>query len=235
MKLPVFALIGMAMLTRADRQLEDAARRFDARDYAASAAVYRAALEAYPERVFELQYNLGQILRVQDSLPGALTYFQQAIGTDTMLSSRALTNIGWIHARAGRLDQALASFRRALEYDPANETARYDYELIRNRMPPPEPPPAQPPPQGGDPPPEQPDAPQPQLDAEYEELVRQLNQTRSRAGSDDRLAPASFDTIPLAQARRILEWMRRNELQYLQQLRKSSPLGNSRTDQRPSW
>jgi tetratricopeptide (TPR) repeat protein len=235
MKLPVFALIGMAMLTRADRQLEEAARRFDARDYAASAAVYRAALEEYPERVFELQYNLGQILRVQDSLQAALAYFQQAIGTDTMLSSRALTNIGWIHARAGRLDQALASFRRALEYDPANEAARYDYELIRNRMPPPEPPPAQPPPQGGDPPPEQPDAPQPELDEEYQELVRQLNQTRSQAGGDDRLAPSSFDTIPLAQARRILEWMRRNELQYIQQLRKSSPLGSSRTEQRPDW
>lgn len=90
-------------------------------------------------------------------------------------------NLGTLEAKGGRLDEALKSLRRALEREPDDADARFNYELAMRRQrerqrqgaPPPQPSPADPRPQSqgkqpqmGQPPPQPPpnpnQAPQPQ-------------------------------------------------------------------------
>ncbi len=97
----------------------------------------------------------------------------------------AAYNLGTLQAKRGGLDDALKSLRKALEIDPGNGDARYNYELALRRQrerqrsgsPPPTPSPGAPKPQGAgqqpapgtpppNPPPNAPQAPQQQPQAQ---------------------------------------------------------------------
>ncbi len=60
--------------------------------------------------------------------------------------SMAQNNLGIISIRRERTDQALERLKNALLTDPNNNTARYNYELLRRRQGEDPPPPWQPPP-----------------------------------------------------------------------------------------
>ncbi|MDX2247496.1 MAG: tetratricopeptide repeat protein [Bacteroidia bacterium] len=219
-------------LSGKEKSLSLAADAFQSGDFHTSILHYGEALKAYPAQAARIQYNIGQCYRELDSTDRALQFFHEVLDKNSPdVASLASNEIGLLMIRRQRTKEALEAFREALVYDPENENARYNYELLRKRMkgnnPPqqPPPPPRPPSPQDEEDTPEEDEetAPDDNLPEDYRDMIRQIIQRQRQSNSTNDFArPIGSDTISLFQARRILESMRQNEIQYLQQLRKSA-------------
>jgi tetratricopeptide (TPR) repeat protein len=116
------------------------------------------------------------------------------------LRSIALNNFAVVKTERDRdTVAALAYLKKALIDDPGNETARYNYELLKSKMPPP---PPLPPLHSSD------AAHHPMPDNAY---------SPENTGNPPPPKPLSFDEVEIA-----LRDYRRREAQYIQQLRKRS-------------
>lgn len=242
------ALIGILLLLGSWGQevspLEKAYQSHEDEDYALSIKYYQEALKLHPENSANIRYNIGQCYMKMDSSEKALSYFYQLLAPEYgSIGSYAANNMGIIQLSLDRFKEALASFRQAMELDPENEYARYNYELLRKKMndffsnqkPPGAPSPPNPRDQEDDQEEQDQDEPQTRLPSkEYQELIEQIRRRIRKPSTDDRGEPVGNDTISLTQAKRLLEAMRQDETQFLQQLRKTitSPRKN---ENRPDW
>lgn len=210
--------------------LREAHRLYQAGQYQASVKAYLLSLRAYPDQGALIRFNLAQAYLRMDSLDQALRLFQRLTNAQQPeMASQAANNAAVIQVRQGRYPEALRGFRRALIFDDGNETARYNFELLSKRM--------QPPPQDSLPPDQQspPEAPsRPEIDEEtFRNIIEQLQRNHT-LGADDRGRPVGNDTISLDEARRLLERLEQQDMQFIQQLRKV-PLSSPRPKTRQQW
>ncbi len=205
--------------------------------HGAAIPVLLQAREAYPLMSAAISYNLGLAYLQIDSVELAKTFFFQSLSPlQPQAASLASNQLGLLLLREGRPREALSSFREALLFDPLLEDARYNYELLAlrlGRLPPPKLPPA------GSPPPDSPSPPREQppqnLDPKMKELIQKLTQRqRQVVPPGDQAIPIGGDTLSLGEAYQILELMRKQERQYVQQLRKVSSATAER-EGRPNW
>lgn len=171
---------------------------FDQGEFGKAATHYSLAVEEYEGNAPYLFYNLGLCYTALDSQSAARDFFSRVDrqGFEDV-TSHALNNLGVLEARNKKLKEALAQFQEALRKDPKNETARYNYELIKHMLENQPPPPDQPPPDSTP----QPPPPKP----------------KPREGSGD---PNSPESIPLDSARKQLEALKQKEKTYIQELKK---------------
>ncbi|MEO1450030.1 MAG: tetratricopeptide repeat protein [Bacteroidota bacterium] len=231
----ILLILSLLLLGRGSGTLERAQEHYAAGKYAESLTLYKRALISYPSEASQIHYNLGQCYWQMDSIPKAMQYFHLAAqGDATEIASRAHNQIGIRLAEQEKLREALNSFKEALTEDASNEAARYNFEQIQRRIK--EDPPTSPdtPP----PPPEPDDSSQQDIlqDQASRNLIQKIrDRWRTTPYSGDRALPRSTrDTISLDQAQRILEQMRENETQFLQQLRKRT-LPSLKESERPDW
>ncbi len=65
----------------------------------------------------------------------AMQYYARVVGSgDKKLRSRAYQQIGVLLHQQNKLKEALNNFKLALKSNPANEEARYNYELLKNML-----------------------------------------------------------------------------------------------------
>ncbi|MDX1906557.1 MAG: hypothetical protein SF053_05935 [Bacteroidia bacterium] len=216
--------------------LNEANRLATAQQYLLAIEQYQEALKVYPERATEIRYNMGVLYMQADSQEAALAMFHQAVQPAMPLwASHASNNIGFLLVMRAQEREALAAFRQALVYDVNNEEARYNYELLRKRMRPEAPPPAatQPPPPAGMPEQEAPEPPQ-LSDPADQALLEKLMKKRQRGPLlNDRGVFVGSDTLPLAEARRLLDELRQSDRQFIQQMRKSPTISTG--DKKNDW
>ena len=236
----------MAIGSGGEGSLTMANQKFADGDYGASIQYYLQALKDYPQRAAEIRFNIGQCYWEMDSMERAIQYYHQAMNqVDYSISSKASNNIGTLLVKRQNPREALETFKEALIQDPDNEVARYNYELLKKQLRgnqknnPPKAPNNPPPPSNSEDEdeeiPEANNGPSKELPEAYKDLIRQLMQKQRQSQSNtDKGKPVGNDTISVVQARRLLEAMRRNEIQFLQQLRKSAIVPNSKKE-RPDW
>ncbi|MEO0472165.1 MAG: tetratricopeptide repeat protein [Bacteroidota bacterium] len=188
---------------------------------------YQEALGRYPNLAGEIHYNLAQCYIRMDSTGQALRYFRQAAASRNLpLRSRAMNNVGRMMAAQDQLREAQRAFRSAIEADASNETARFNYELVQRLLEEDDPPPPKQNDEQSDNPP--PPSPQNNLSEMQQQLL--LNYEGPIYGDEAR---SRQDTLPVYLAERLLEDMRRNPRQYIQQLRRTFLL--PKTEERPAW
>lgn len=247
MKLIATILVFLLGLGGSENSLETAFQLYEEGQFQESIRYFREAAREYPSQSASIYYNMAQCMAKLDSSERALEYYHLSIrrGEDN-LSSMAYNNIGILLVDQILLKEALESFRQAMIQNPNNETARYNYELLKRKL-------------EGKPKKNQEqqqqseeeeeeseesdesDAPndfqkdEPTLPVgEYKELIERLRRRSRTNGSDDQVLPESLDTISLDQAEKILENMRQEEVQFLQQLRKS-PVTPNKKNGKPDW
>lgn len=113
--------------------------------------------------------------------------------SDEQIFTGALIQIGVINAMQHDSATALKLFKEALQKSPANLTARYNYELLKKRLPDTDPPP--PPPQ-------------------YQDEQKQDSETIQSEEKKDDLQSMNPEKMSREKALQILEAMKSNELQY---------------------
>lgn len=190
----------------------------------------------YPTMSQQISYNTGlTYLKLGNNEAARDAFFQALSPLSPKVASLSSNQIALQLLRDGRGREALSFFREALLFDPSHENARYNYELLALRLGQNQSPKSSaPPPPSPNTPPSGEELPQ-ALSPEMQKLLEKL-ESRQRQGvpSGDRFREIGSDTLTLAEAYQVLEIMRKQERQYLQQLRKISSVSAER-EGRPGW
>ena len=84
-------------------------------------------------------YGKGSSEYMLENYDNAQTSYNEALNTsEDKLRAKALYNLGNISFKNNKLEEALALYRKALELDPSDDEARYNYEFIKYQKSPPE-------------------------------------------------------------------------------------------------
>ncbi len=215
------------------RLLDQASRLFEQQAYPASIETYQEALKIYPEERPAILFNIAQAYWQMDSVSLALHNFHRALKPQLpQLAAHASNNIGVILVGQQQFQQALSAFKDALIYDETNEAARFNYELLLRRLQS----------SSNNPPPndDQPDSSANDRQQNPPQTNRRSNTSSSRSWfrrspNSENAGAIMMDTIPIARAQQLLEEMRKNELKFLQQLRKIPANPLLRKEKRKDW
>lgn len=200
----------------------DAERAFISRDYALAATFYRRLTESalIPEPM--VLFNQAQAHFVlNDTLRARALYSRLTRVSDLNMAASALVQLGVLACRTGDSTQAIAYFERALRILPSHQPARYNFELLRKIQSPAgtsrRHPLAQ---KAGTP---QPETPRPQPSSSARALP-----TDKR---EDVLKKLERYELTEQKARMLLDAMRTEEIQYIQQRRRNGPAGEANLKQ----
>jgi len=87
----------------------------------------------------EALFGKGTALFMQEELSQAESSFNATLPySDNQLKSKTYYNLGNISFKNNKLDQALHFYKKALELNPNDDEARYNYEYIKYQKDPPE-------------------------------------------------------------------------------------------------
>lgn len=214
--------------------LQEAYQSYLTGQYDQSVKLHLLNLRSNPKEAEFIRFNIAQSYLRLDSLERALLLYEQVNDVrNARLASQAANNAGVILIRQGRYPDALKMLRRALVYDDQNDMARYNFELLSKRMQPP------PTPEDTTPPPVLPPTSQEQdmsnslNDDIYQKLIKQLN-GEGFSPNEDRGRPVGNDTISVVRAKQLLRAMSKQDVQFIQQLRKVS-VASTRPKGRHDW
>lgn len=179
--------------------------------YAESIPFWEASMEKYPEYTAPMRYNIAQSWAALDSGRLAAGNYEKVVTrTQPEVSSMALNQFGCMQFGYKRqeLEAALAYFKNALKYDYHNDTARYNYELVKkmlNHLPPDTQPPVPPPP----PPPE-----------EENQNIKQQPKPKPVPKEGEGTKP-EYEPMSVQELKQMLDAISTQEKQFVQQLRKT--------------
>ena len=80
----------------------------------------------------EAHFGKGSSLFMQDDIKNAEIKFNESLASsETLLKSKAFYNLGNISYKNKKFDDALQFYKKALELNPNDDEARYNYEFIK--------------------------------------------------------------------------------------------------------
>ena len=140
MKRIVLMVILSLMLTKVSlladyRDLnEKGVKAYKRQAYDSSLQYFQEAIEINPESKV-LDFNLGNVFHQEGMYQDALLNYEMAASSDdSVLNAESFYNMGNTHYRAGELDKAVEAYKKALDFDPGDEDAKYNLELALKRM-----------------------------------------------------------------------------------------------------
>lgn len=103
---------------------------------------YKTAVEKYKYLIDSLQVNEDEVklnlanafFQINDSTNASLHYSNLSQSGIPGIRSRANQQLGVLANRAGQYEKALDHFKQALKASPANEDARYNYEMVKKKL-----------------------------------------------------------------------------------------------------
>ena len=141
MKLLILALVTSLAVIDLDRistvnsYKETARKAFESSDYEGAAKAYHFLIDSMGVVEDPLYINLANAYFHQSDTSNATYYYTKTVeGKDKKLISQAYTQLGVISKWKDSNETALNQFKTALKTDPSNETARYNYELLKKLM-----------------------------------------------------------------------------------------------------
>ncbi len=154
----------------------------------------------------EARLNLAHAYFYTNDTTKALNQYKRLLKVnDERILSTALIQIGVIDTMLGDSTTAIIIFKEALNKNPDNKIARYNYELLRKKMPPQ-------PPQNN----------QNQNNQSEEQKPNNGGETQKTEEKQEELSSQTPEKMSKEKALQILEAMKTNELQYSQQRKKAS-------------
>ncbi|NOR86572.1 MAG: tetratricopeptide repeat protein [Bacteroidales bacterium] len=130
-------MINMPLLLKAQSEktlVRQGNREFTNGQFNEAEINYRKALDKNPIS-YKAQFNLGDAMYEQENYEKAAEVFSQSNlkGQSNIEKSNTYYNHGNSMLKAGKLDEAIASYKQALRENPSNEEARYNLEYARQK------------------------------------------------------------------------------------------------------
>ncbi len=246
----VYIVILASFLSREPNYVQKAMEAYESEELEEALSLLLEARKNYTYASDKIHYNIGQVYFQMDSLEKAKQSFTEVLSSgDSILISMSYNQIGLVEVQFNQPEAALVAFKFALEYNPFFKDARYNFELLSLKMAAQEPitsssgtfttPPPSSPFKGSVDSPEAIFGPLQRDIAGYVSHVyayaRWMLKLRKAFSSSERTLPSQpIDTITVNEARIIMEEMRQQDIQFLQQLKKSSRSANNEQSQK-AW
>jgi tetratricopeptide (TPR) repeat protein len=126
---------GLKEASRINNAAQEAEGMYSRGQYRQALALYQYLADSLQVRDEELTLNLAHAAyHAGDQSVATRNYNLLAKNTDPALRSIAFTQLGLIYFQKGNPERALYSFKQALIQNPMNETARFNYELVKKHL-----------------------------------------------------------------------------------------------------
>ena len=134
--LAIVAFLGIdpRTVSRINSLKEQARKAYSAGDYTTASRIYRTLVDSLGVSEEEVKLNLAHALFAANDSSAADRYQPLTVSRNTLLRSIAQQQMGVLSSRSGNLEGALEWFKQALRANPANEDARYNYELVKKKL-----------------------------------------------------------------------------------------------------
>ena len=104
-------------------------------DYQKAVSVYTYLTDTLDVREDEVMVNLANAyFQVKDSANAISVYQSLTASPKSHIRSKAQQQLGILHHRQGKLEEALANFKEAIKADNANVDAKYNYEMLKKKL-----------------------------------------------------------------------------------------------------
>ncbi len=137
-KIPIILTVLFAVVLTGsidNNRAREANRAFLEGDYEQAEMLYREILERHPESP-RILFNLGNALAYQGKFEQSVEAYQQfrELTDDPAEYASAEYNMGYLYGEQGNYREALRHFQDAINLDPGDEDAKFNYELLRRRQ-----------------------------------------------------------------------------------------------------
>lgn len=104
-------------------------------DYKKAVSVYTYLTDTLDVREDEVMINLANsYFQVKDTANAISTYQSLTASSKSHIRSKAQQQLGILHHRQGKLEEALANFKEAIKADNGNVDAKYNYEMLKKKL-----------------------------------------------------------------------------------------------------
>ena len=104
-------------------------------DFKKAIEKYRYLVDSLNVTEDEVRLNLANAYFESNDTTNTFQSYQPLTqSTNSKIRSIAHQQMGVLANRQGKFEEALASFKQALKADPANEDARYNYEMVKKKL-----------------------------------------------------------------------------------------------------
>lgn len=140
MKILVFLLIGLipatdpAKIGTINKLKKEAMAAYKSGDYASAARTYRYLIDSLDVSEEEVRLNLANTLFLSGDTLASRHYSELTQAVTPSIRSKAYQQLGVIANKRNNPQEALSYFKQSLKSDPANEDARYNYELLKKKL-----------------------------------------------------------------------------------------------------
>jgi hypothetical protein len=104
-------------------------------DYKKAVSKYTYLTDTLDVREDEVMINLANsYFQVKDTANAISTYQSLTASPKSHIRSKAQQQLGILHHRQGKLEEALVNFKEAIKADNSNVDAKYNYEMLKKKL-----------------------------------------------------------------------------------------------------
>jgi hypothetical protein len=108
---------------------------YNSGNYKTAIQQYRYLVDSLQVAEDEIMLNLANAYYLSNDTAQAYSGYQSLAGsTNNTVRSKAQQQLGIMHHKQGKLEEALNNFKQAIKADPANMDARYNYEMLKKKL-----------------------------------------------------------------------------------------------------
>ncbi|MBL0743749.1 tetratricopeptide repeat protein [Chryseolinea lacunae] len=128
-------VIDPGKIARVNNAKTEARKAYTSGDYKKALEKYRFLADSMGVREDEVMLNLAHSYFQTNDTAQAISTYQSLIGSGkTEVRSKARQQLGILHHRQGKMEEALADFKQAVKADANNMDARYNYEMLKRKL-----------------------------------------------------------------------------------------------------
>lgn len=122
-------------ISKINRAKEEAKKAYQAGDYTTAITKYTYLTDSLDVNEDELLLNLANAyFQVSDTASAIEQYQTLTQSSKNTIRSTAQQQLGVIKNKQGKSEEALNHFKEAIKSNPANDDARYNYELLKRKL-----------------------------------------------------------------------------------------------------
>jgi Ca-activated chloride channel family protein len=135
--LTVFALviIDPTKIAKVNSAKKEARQAYMEGDYKRAVSMYTYLADSLDVQEDEVMINLANAyFQVNDTTNAMATYQSLTTSPKSHIRSKAQQQLGILHHRQGKFDEALTNFKQAIKADNNNVDAKYNYEMLKKKL-----------------------------------------------------------------------------------------------------
>ena len=128
-------LIDPSKIAKVNNAKSEARKAYINGDYKKAVSMYTYLTDTLDVREDEVMINLANsYFQVKDTANAISTYQSLTASPKAHIRSKAQQQLGILHHRQGKLEEALANFKEAIKADNSNVDAKYNYEMLKKKI-----------------------------------------------------------------------------------------------------